>query len=57
MEKKMTVDKQYKRNNVTYTVIKVDETPNATYVTMSKPDGETIAVGKAILKRDYKEIK
>ena len=57
MEKKMIVGKQYKRNNVTYTVIKVDETPNATYITMSKPNGKTVAVGKAILKKDYKEIK
>jgi len=53
----MIVGKQYKRNNVTYTVIKVDEMPNATYITMRKPNGETIAVGRLILKRNYKEIK
>ena len=53
----MTVGKEYKRNNTTYTVIKVNETPNATYITLSKPNGETVAVGKVILKRDYKEVK
>jgi len=49
--------KQYKRNNVTYTVIDVRNDERATYYLLQADNGETVWVGRKVLKEKYKEIK
>ena len=51
------MNKQYAKGKETYTLVKVNETQNATFYMLRREDGSTFTVGSAILKKEFKEKK
>ena len=49
----MKLQEEYTKNNATYTVIKIDNTDNATYITVKDKNGNTLAYGKKAFKEKY----